>query len=44
MAVVTIMFAALGFLSPASRGMLLTRMIILYLFLGIIAGYVGVRV
>lgn len=44
MAVVTIVFAALGFLSPASRGMLLTGMIILYLFLGIIAGYVGVRV
>ncbi|VAI60295.1 unnamed protein product [Triticum turgidum subsp. durum] len=43
MAVVTIVFAALGFLSPASRGMLLTGMIILYLFLGIIAGYVGVR-
>ncbi|KAF5741348.1 transmembrane 9 superfamily member 12 [Tripterygium wilfordii] len=43
MAVVTIVFAALGFMSPASRGMLLTGMIILYLFLGIIAGYVGVR-
>ncbi|URD93254.1 transmembrane 9 superfamily member [Musa troglodytarum] len=43
MAVVTIVFAALGFMSPASRGMLLTGMIILYLFLGIVAGYVGVR-
>ncbi|XP_077222640.1 transmembrane 9 superfamily member 12-like [Tasmannia lanceolata] len=43
MAVVTIVFAALGFMSPASRGMLLTGMIILYLFLGIMAGYVGVR-
>ncbi|CAK9151817.1 unnamed protein product [Ilex paraguariensis] len=43
MAVVTIVFAALGFMSPASRGMLLTGMIILYLFLGIAAGYVGVR-
>ncbi|XP_074579238.1 transmembrane 9 superfamily member 12-like [Curcuma longa] len=43
MAVVTIIFAALGFMSPASRGMLLTGMIILYLFLGIVAGYVGVR-
>ncbi|KAK4479449.1 hypothetical protein RD792_014963 [Penstemon davidsonii] len=43
MAVVTIVFAALGFMSPASRGMLLTGMILLYLFLGIIAGYVGVR-
>ncbi|PIA39644.1 hypothetical protein AQUCO_02600239v1 [Aquilegia coerulea] len=43
MAVVTIVFAALGFMSPASRGMLLTGMIVLYLFLGIVAGYVGVR-
>lgn len=43
MALVTIVFAALGFMSPASRGMLLTGMIILYLFLGIVAGYFGVR-
>lgn len=43
MALVTIVFAALGFMSPASRGMLLTGMIILYLFLGIFAGYFGVR-
>ncbi|KAK6151529.1 hypothetical protein DH2020_014164 [Rehmannia glutinosa] len=43
MAVVTIVFAAFGFMSPASRGMLLTGMILLYLFLGIAAGYVGVR-
>ncbi|XP_059449776.1 transmembrane 9 superfamily member 12-like isoform X2 [Corylus avellana] len=43
MAIVTIIFAALGFMSPASRGMQLTGMIILYLFLGIAAGYVGVR-
>ncbi|XP_075492533.1 transmembrane 9 superfamily member 12-like [Primulina tabacum] len=43
MAAVTIVFAALGFMSPASRGMLLTGMILLYLFLGIAAGYVGVR-
>ncbi|KAA8526661.1 hypothetical protein F0562_008136 [Nyssa sinensis] len=43
MAVVTILFAAFGFMSPASRGMLLTGMIILYLFLGIVAGYAGVR-
>lgn len=43
MAVVTILFSALGFMSPASRGILLTGMIILYLFLGIIAGYSGVR-
>ncbi|XP_059661313.1 transmembrane 9 superfamily member 12 [Cornus florida] len=43
MAVVTIVFAAFGFMSPASRGMLLTGMIILYLFLGTAAGYAGVR-
>ncbi|PKI66822.1 hypothetical protein CRG98_012828 [Punica granatum] len=43
MAVVTIVFAALGFMSPASRGMLLTGMILLYLFLGIASGYVGAR-
>ncbi|CAN6479584.1 unnamed protein product [Victoria cruziana] len=43
MAMVSIVFAALGFMSPASRGMLLTGMIIVYLFLGIAAGYVAVR-
>ncbi|XP_071697372.1 transmembrane 9 superfamily member 12-like [Rutidosis leptorrhynchoides] len=42
MALVTIVFAALGFMSPASRGMLLTGMIILYLLLGTGAGYAGV--
>lgn len=39
---VTIVFAALGFMSPASRGMLLTGMIVLYLVLGTAAGYAGV--
>ncbi|XP_024374433.1 transmembrane 9 superfamily member 11 isoform X2 [Physcomitrium patens] len=43
MAVVTILFAAMGFMSPASRGMLLTGMVLLYMFLGIIAGYVASR-
>lgn len=43
MAIVTIIFAAFGFMSPASRGMLLTGMIFLFLFLGIAAGYVAVR-
>ncbi|KAL4588878.1 hypothetical protein LXL04_001776 [Taraxacum kok-saghyz] len=42
MGIVTIVFAAFGFMSPASRGMLLTGMIILYLFLGTGAGYSGV--
>ncbi|XP_073296597.1 transmembrane 9 superfamily member 12-like [Primulina huaijiensis] len=43
MTLVTLVFAALGFMSPASRGMLLTGMIMLYLFLGIAAGYISVR-
>ncbi|GMP66330.1 hypothetical protein CsSME_00026727 [Camellia sinensis var. sinensis] len=43
MAVVTIVLAAFGFMSPASRGMLLTGMILSYLFLGTIASYAGVR-
>ncbi|MED6195263.1 Transmembrane 9 superfamily member 11 [Stylosanthes scabra] len=43
MAVVTILFAALGFMSPASRGTLITGMIFFYLILGIAAGYVAVR-
>ncbi|KAJ0710232.1 putative nonaspanin (TM9SF) [Helianthus annuus] len=43
MAVVTIMFAALGFMSPASRGALVTGMLIFYMILGILAGYVAVR-
>ncbi|KAL5984007.1 Transmembrane 9 superfamily member 11 [Asimina triloba] len=43
MGVVTILFAALGFMSPASRGTLLTGMLFSYLTLGIAAGYVGVR-
>ncbi|KAG0484761.1 hypothetical protein HPP92_008840 [Vanilla planifolia] len=43
MAVVTIMFAALGFMSPASRGALVTGMLFFYSVLGIAAGYAGVR-
>ncbi|KAJ8899270.1 hypothetical protein K2173_017305 [Erythroxylum novogranatense] len=43
MAVVTAGLAALRLLSPASRGMLLTGMIYLYLFSGIIGGYIAVR-
>ncbi|KAG6509132.1 hypothetical protein ZIOFF_034523 [Zingiber officinale] len=40
MTVVTIVFAALGFMSPASRDRLFTGMIVLYQFLGIVSGYV----
>ncbi|PRQ46205.1 putative nonaspanin (TM9SF) [Rosa chinensis] len=43
MAVVTILFAALGFMSPASRGTLVTGMLFFYMILGIAAGYVAVR-
>lgn len=43
MAVVTILFAALGFMSPASRGTLITGMLFFYMILGIAAGYVAVR-
>ncbi|KAJ7525707.1 hypothetical protein O6H91_17G062400 [Diphasiastrum complanatum] len=43
MAIVTIFFSALGFMSPASRGMLLTGMVLLFLVLGIAAGYVSCR-
>ncbi|KAG9147985.1 hypothetical protein Leryth_003570 [Lithospermum erythrorhizon] len=42
MAFVTIFFAALGFMSPASRGALITGMLMFYMFLGILAGFVAV--
>lgn len=41
-AVVTLLLAAAGFLSPAARGSLLTVAIVLYLLLAITAGYVAV--
>ncbi|CAH9084083.1 unnamed protein product [Cuscuta epithymum] len=42
MAIATIFFAALGFMSPASRGSLITGMLTFFMFLGIIAGFVSV--
>ncbi|KAI3496040.1 hypothetical protein L1887_38390 [Cichorium endivia] len=42
-AVITIAFSALGFTSPASRSALVTGMLISYMFLGILAGYIAVR-
>ncbi|KAI3664984.1 hypothetical protein L6452_43599 [Arctium lappa] len=42
MAVATIFFAALGFMSPATRGTLITGMLMFYMFLGVVAGYVAV--
>ncbi|XP_058067509.1 transmembrane 9 superfamily member 11 [Magnolia sinica] len=43
MAVVTILFAAFGFMSPASRGTLVMGMLFFYLILGIAAGYAAIR-
>ncbi|KAF9410192.1 hypothetical protein BGZ94_001728 [Podila epigama] len=43
MASVTIIFAALGFLSPSNRGALGTVMIVFYMFFGIVAGFVSAR-
>ena len=39
MSVVTIFFAAIGFLSPANRGSLLIAMLLLYVVMGAFAGY-----
>lgn len=43
MAAVTIFFAMLGMLSPASRGSLMTAAITLYNFMGLAAGHVSAR-
>jgi transmembrane 9 superfamily protein 2/4 len=43
MALVTILFAAAGFLSPANRGSLMTSMLLVFLFMGAGAGYVAAR-
>ncbi len=39
----TIFFAAIGFLTPANRGSIITGMILLFVFMGIFAGFVGTR-
>ncbi|EFN55304.1 hypothetical protein CHLNCDRAFT_134265 [Chlorella variabilis] len=39
---ITLLFAALGFLSPASRGSLLTAALVMYLLLSVAAGYAAV--
>jgi len=41
-AFITLLFAALGFLSPASRGSLLTAALVMYLLLSVAAGYSAV--
>eukprot|EP00039_Didymoeca_costata_P004086 m.71244 g.71244 ORF g.71244 m.71244 type:complete len:673 (-) comp12228_c0_seq1:228-2246(-) len=43
MILITLFFACLGFLSPATRGGLMTAMLILFVFLGTPAGYVASR-
>jgi len=44
MAVITLFFACLGFLSPANRGSLMTCVLVLYVCLGTPAGYVSSRI
>jgi len=43
MALSTMMFAMLGFLSPANRGGLLTALLLLFVFMGSFAGYYAAR-
>lgn len=44
MSLITLFFACLGFLSPASRGALMTTSLVCYAFLGTPAGYVSARI
>lgn len=43
MAVVTLVFALLGFLSPANRGGIITAMVVLFVLSAVFAGYTGAR-
>ena len=43
MTLVTMIFALLGFLSPANRGGLMTAMLLLWVFMGLFAGYSSAR-
>jgi len=43
MSIVTLVFAVLGFLSPANRGGLMTALLLLFVFMGSVAGYVSSR-
>ncbi|CAN1140423.1 Transmembrane 9 superfamily member 8 [Linum perenne] len=43
MMVVTMLFAILGFLSPSNRGGLMTAMLLLWVFMGLFAGYASSR-
>lgn len=44
MSMITLVFACLGFLSPANRGSLMTCALLLYVCLGTPAGYVSARI
>jgi len=44
MVFLTLIFAALGFLSPANRGALMTTLLLLFVFMGVFAGYYSARV
>ncbi|KAG9455871.1 hypothetical protein H6P81_000379 [Aristolochia fimbriata] len=43
MVLVTMIFALLGFLSPSNRGGLMTAMLLLWVFMGLFAGYSSAR-
>lgn len=43
MNVLTLFFALLGFLSPANRGGLMTAFLVLFVFMGVLAGYASTR-
>jgi len=43
MSVFTVVFAAVGFLSPANRGSLMVALLLLFQFMGIVAGYTAAR-
>lgn len=43
MTVITMVFAVLGFLSPANRGMLVTAVVVLFVVMGVFAGYFSTR-
>lgn len=44
MTLLTLMFAVLGFLSPANRGGLMTALLLLFVFMGMFAGYYSTRI
>jgi hypothetical protein len=43
MSVATMFFAVLGFLSPANRGALMTALLLLFVLMGVLAGFVSAR-